>query len=379
MTARHWVRRWGPRGVALAVTGIGLYVVAPSLLAMLDAWPQLETVRPGWFVLLAALEVGSFACLWALTHIALSQPRHARRSHGPAAARPGTPAHAGPRRRRARSVPWTDVAGSQLVGNAASRVLPGGAATGTVVQARVLVSSGQPAALVASALTAVGLVTTGVLATLPVLTVPAVLIGPPPAHQLQLGLLVSLIVAVVVVGVGVLALTVPRIVVALGFAVGGLLHLVRVPVTAVGVALGVARQRARVKAAFLGRWWRAVMAASAHRMLDYAALVAALVAVGAHVRPSLVLLAYVVAMVLGMVPLTPGGLGFVETGLTGALVLAGVNADAAVLATLLYRLVSFWMPIPAGALAWAGLAVNRSGAAGSLGSAGKRETGAHAA
>jgi uncharacterized membrane protein YbhN (UPF0104 family) len=275
-------------------------------------------------------------------------------------------------------VRWTVVAGSQLVGNAASRVLPGGAATGTVVQARVLVSSGQPAALVASALAAVGLVTTGILATLPVLTIPAVLIGPPPAHQLQLGLLVSLVVAVVVVGVGVLALTVPRIVVAIGFAVGGLLHLVRVPVTAVGVALGVARQRARVKAAFLGRWWHAVMAASAHRMLDYAALVAALVAVGAHVRPSLVLLAYVVAMVLGMVPLTPGGLGFVETGLTGALVLAGVNADAAVLATLLYRLVSFWMPIPAGALAWAGLAVNRTGAAG-LGPARRREADAHVA
>ena len=59
----------------------------------------------------------------------------------------------------------------------------------------------EPAALVASALAAVGLVTTGVLATLPVLTVPAVLIGPPPAHQLQLGLLVSLVVAVVVAGV----------------------------------------------------------------------------------------------------------------------------------------------------------------------------------
>jgi uncharacterized protein (TIRG00374 family) len=353
--------------------------VAPSLLAMLDAWPQLETVRPGWFVLLAALEVGSFASLWALTHIALSQPRHARRSGTPATAGPRPPTHAGPRRRRATKVRWTDVAGAQLVGNAASRVLPGGAATGTVVQARVLVSSGHPAALVASAMAAVGLVTTGVLATLPVLTVPAVLIGPPPAHQLQLGLLVSLVVAVVVVGLGVLALTVPRIVVGIGFAVGALLHQVRVPVTAVGVALSVARQRARVKAAFLGHWWRAVMAASAHRMLDYAALVAALVAVGAHVRPSLVLLAYVVAMVLGMVPLTPGGLGFVETGLTGALVLAGVAADAAVLATLLYRLVSFWMPIPAGALAWAGLAVNRPGAAGLLGSARQPEAGAHVA
>jgi uncharacterized membrane protein YbhN (UPF0104 family) len=358
------------------VTGTGLYVVAPSLAAMLDAWPKLEAVRPGWFVLLAVLEVGSFASLWALTRIALAQPRHARRSGTAAAPSHGTPAHVGPRRRRARSVRWTDVAGAQLVGNAASRVLPGGAATGTVVQGRVLVSSGQPAALVAAALAAVGLLTTGVLATLPVLTVPAVLIGPPPAHQLQLGLLVSLVVAVVVVGLGVLALTVPRVVVAIGFAVGGLLHLVGARVTAVGVALAVARQRARVRAAFLGHWWRAVMAASAHRMLDYAALVAALVAVGAHVRPSLVLLAYVVAMVMGMVPLTPGGLGFVETGLTGALVLAGVAADAAVLATLVYRLVSFWMPIPVGALAWAGLAVNRPGAAGLLGAARTREAGA---
>jgi uncharacterized protein (TIRG00374 family) len=60
-----------------------------------------------------------------------------------------------------------------------------------------------------------------------------------------------------------------------------------------------------------------------------------------------------------MVPLTPGGLGFVETGLTGALVLAGVAADAAVLATLLYRLVSFWLPIPAGAIAWASMTVRR--------------------
>lgn len=94
------------------------------------------------------------------------------------------------------------------------------------------------------------------------------------------------------------------------------------------------------------------MAAAANRMLDYAALVAALVAVGARARPSLVLLAYVVAMALAIVPITPGGLGFVETGLTGSLVLAGVPADAAVVATLLYRLVSYWLPIPVGALTW---------------------------
>jgi hypothetical protein len=41
----------------------------------------------------------------------------------------------------------------------------------------------------------------------------------------------------------------------------------------------------------------------------------------------------------------------VEAGLTGTLALAGVGAGAAVVATLAYRLVSFWLPIPAGAVA----------------------------
>ena len=63
-------------------------------------------------------------------------------------------------------------------------------------------------------------------------------------------------------------------------------------------------------------------------------------------------LAYVAASVLGMIPITPGGLGFVEAGLTGTLVLAGVDAGAAAVATLAYRLVSFWLPLPAGAVAY---------------------------
>jgi uncharacterized protein (TIRG00374 family) len=53
-----------------------------------------------------------------------------------------------------------------------------------------------------------------------------------------------------------------------------------------------------------------------------------------------------------LIPLTPGGLGFVEAGLVGTLTLAGVSAHDAVLATLTYRLVSYWLPIPAGAVAY---------------------------
>jgi uncharacterized protein (TIRG00374 family) len=55
--------------------------------------------------------------------------------------------------------------------------------------------------------------------------------------------------------------------------------------------------------------------------------------------------------VLAWVPLTPGGVGFVEAGLSATLVLAGISAPLAVLATLVFRLFSFWLPLPAGAAA----------------------------
>ena len=72
---------------------------------------------------------------------------------------------------------------------------------------------------------------------------------------------------------------------------------------------------------------------------------------GSHVDPVLVLLAFVAGSALAMIPITPGGLGFVEAGLTGVLTLAGVKPDDAVLAVLLYRLFSYWLPLPAGLVA----------------------------
>jgi uncharacterized protein (TIRG00374 family) len=333
-----WLRRWGPRAVALILTGGGLYIVMPSLLTLFGSWPRLADVDPLWFVLLVLLELGSFAALWWLTRMALS----------PDPALAELPDQPPPRPR------WASVATAQLAGNAASKVVPGGPAAGGVVQGSLLVRDGQPGAVVASALAGVGLLTTAVLLLLPVLTVPVLLIGPPPAEQLRLGLLVSLILAVALVGLGVAALTWPRSVSVAGRLVGRVVHPVKRSVTPDGVADMLLAQRARVRAVFSGRWMRAVFAAAANRMLDYAALVAALTAFGAHARPSEVLLAYVVAQALTMVPITPGGLGFVESGLTALLVVIGVSADAALVGTLLYRLVSFWLPIPVGALAWAG-------------------------
>jgi uncharacterized protein (TIRG00374 family) len=53
-----------------------------------------------------------------------------------------------------------------------------------------------------------------------------------------------------------------------------------------------------------------------------------------------------------MIPITPGGLGFVEAGLAATLTLAGVSSGDAVLATLAYRLVSYWLPLVLGPIAY---------------------------
>jgi uncharacterized protein (TIRG00374 family) len=343
------VRRWGWRAVGLAVTGVGLYLVAPSLLTMFGAWPQLADVEVRWFVALAFLQLCSFAALWWLVRIAL------------APASRGEPAIDGQARAEVPHLSWGTTATAQLAGNAASKVVPGGAATGGVLQARILIGAGQPSASVVSGLTAVSLLGTAVLLLLPVLTIPALIIGPPPARQLQLGLVVSVIIAAVIVAVGVTALTRPRVVGIVGRGIGRIVHVVRPSVTSETLAGMLLAQRDRIAAAFQTHWWRATFAAAANRMFDYAALVAALVAFDAHVRPAEVLLAYVVAQAFAIVPITPGGVGFVDAGLTTLLVLVGVPADTALIGVLLYRLFSFWLPIPVGAIVWAGWRAHHRG------------------
>ena len=111
------------------------------------------------------------------------------------------------------------------------------------------------------------------------------------------------------------------------------------------------RERNQSRAAIGDRWWRALLAAFGWWLFDYGALLLALAVIGAKPEPSLVLLAYTGGLALSMLPFTPGGLGFVEAGLTGFLALAGIDAGAAALATLAYRLVSYWLPIPVGAIA----------------------------
>jgi uncharacterized membrane protein YbhN (UPF0104 family) len=118
------------------------------------------------------------------------------------------------------------------------------------------------------------------------------------------------------------------------------------------VASGLVATRNRIRGTLGRQWWIALLAAAGNWAFDYFALLAALTAVSSNPRPAIAILAYVAVAVLGMIPLTPGGLGFVEAGLTATLVAAGIPAGKAVLATLAYRLVSYWLPLLAGPVAW---------------------------
>jgi uncharacterized membrane protein YbhN (UPF0104 family) len=84
---------------------------------------------------------------------------------------------------------------------------------------------------------------------------------------------------------------------------------------------------------------------------DILALWAALRAFDAHVALAPLVLAYTTAYVVTSLPLPAGGAGGVEAGLTFSLQAVGVALAPALLATLVYRFFTLWLPIGVAAVA----------------------------
>jgi uncharacterized protein (TIRG00374 family) len=102
---------------------------------------------------------------------------------------------------------------------------------------------------------------------------------------------------------------------------------------------------------------RAVAWAAAFWLLDASSLWVFLAAFGHLMTPYGLLVAYGLANVLAVIPITPGGLGIVEGVLVPTLVGFGSPRGVAILGVITYRLVNFWLPIPVGALAYLSLRV----------------------
>jgi uncharacterized protein (TIRG00374 family) len=75
-------------------------------------------------------------------------------------------------------------------------------------------------------------------------------------------------------------------------------------------------------------------------------------AFGVHVPLAVVVQGYFLGMVANLFPLAPAGVGAVDAGMIGAFVLFGIPEETVFPAILVFRLISFWMPIPPGVLAF---------------------------
>jgi uncharacterized protein (TIRG00374 family) len=244
---------------------------------------------------------------------------------------------------------WFAVVTAGLAGNAVTNSLPGGDAAGAAVQFRMLTTAGFDTDTAVGGLTTFSLLGVGGQLVLPVFVLPAIVAGVPVSRGLVHSALLGLALFVLYAICGVALLRTRRPLAVLGRAAQSVWNWVtrgRRPVTGLDTRLLAERDTVRT---VLDRKWRGAVLLTAGRLgFDYGCLLAALRATGADPRPSLVLLAYAAAGIIALFPLTPGGLGIVEASLSGLLILAGVHPAYALLATLAYRVISYWLPLLAG-------------------------------
>jgi uncharacterized protein (TIRG00374 family) len=115
--------------------------------------------------------------------------------------------------------------------------------------------------------------------------------------------------------------------------------------------------RERTAEVLTGRWSWLTLTSLVSQLSLFVLLLASLRLVGVEAErvswPE-VLAAFAFIRLVTALPLTPGGIGLVEVGMTGALVLAGGPEPAVVAGVLVYRALSYALQIPVGAMCWVG-------------------------
>jgi uncharacterized protein (TIRG00374 family) len=230
-----------------------------------------------------------------------------------------------------------------LASTALSSVIPGGAAVGMATSFAMLKAwgfQGRPVGL--------AVVVTSVWNQLVILGVPIVALAGVAAqggrnHTLELVALIALGVFVLIVVGFAVGLSSARLARRVGDRaarlvswVKGIVH--KAPVKWKGESF--VRFRDETIGLIRRRWWFLTLATLAGHLTVFIVLVVSVRAVGvprAEVTIVEAFAAWALARVLGSIPITPGGVGFVELGLTGVLVAFGASNAEAVAATLIYR------------------------------------------
>jgi hypothetical protein len=307
------------RIVGVVVTGLAFYVALPAFTKVLSAWPKLFHLSFEWLGFMLVTEILSFVCAVTLLRLML------------------------------RTTQWFSVVAALLVGNAVTNVLPAGDVVGAGVQYQMLAIGGINADQAAGGLAASSIIGLAGLFFLPFAVLPAILGGVPVSPGLAHTAYLGIAGFILIMAIGALLLSTDRPLLKMAEILERLLNrLPRRKKKTTDLAKRLLNERNMVRTNLGKRWREAVLLIGGRIGFDYFALLCALRATGASPNPSLVLLAYAATAVIALVPLTPGGLGIVEASLSGLLVLAGVSSVRAIIATLAYRLVTYWLPIFAG-------------------------------
>ena len=311
------------RRTRLAVVGTGvlsLILLSPVIGEVYSSLGTAAGANPVWVMVALVAIVGGFASSWALQRLTLRVTR------------------------------WSDVAGPQLAGNAASNLLPLGSAFGSVIQLRMLNRKGVDLTRAVTSLTIAAMLST----LTGLLVFPLLMLL--PVGDTDTG-----VDAVARFGVIALAVCLPVVLLTLrserpmkwlASAVHDTLRRIPRCHPPADLADRIVAERDGVRDVLRQHKLVAALTSVGRTLGDYVALYASLLAVGLRPSPTMVLVAFIAANAAGMVPFTPGGLGFVEAGLSGALLLMGAQEDQALAAVAIYRLASNWLPIVAGVVAY---------------------------
>lgn len=331
-TVLSWVPNWARWGFPLViVVAVVAFVIWPQLDEAESAWDAARRIDPRLLLAATGLQAASFASQVQLTRVVV-----------PAAYRPT----------------FASMGRVELATMAVSHTVPGGTAAGTAVAYRLLTHGNRvPTGDAGFALAIRGI---GSAVVLNVILWLALVVSIPthgfaPLYTLAAGLGVLLIG-----GFGALVLLLmrrerraQRIVTTLAS---------RLPILDPRAVCDALRGVATRLQDFFGNRRLAVAAtawSSAYWLLSAASLWIFLAALGESMRADELLVAFGLANVLAALPITPRGLGLVEGVLIPALVGFGAAGGTATVAVVAWRLVSFWLPIPLGGLAYASLKVAR--------------------
>jgi uncharacterized membrane protein YbhN (UPF0104 family) len=298
--------------VALVAVLVLVVLLAPGLA---DVRQRLADAAPGWLALAVALEALSCG-----SYLLMFRPIFCRRMSW----------------RTSAQIAWSELAVGSLV--------PASGAGGLALGAWILHRGGMPAERIARRSVAFFLIKSSVnfVAVAVLGTLMAVGFVGPDRSLLLTALPAALSVALIA-----LVLAIPRLGPGRDASSGeprlsrALLAVRRAVIGGTAEAVEILRSRdLTVVAGAIGFW-----------AFDNAVLWTTFQAVGADVPIAVVMMGYLIGQLGGLLPL-PGGVGGIDGGLIGTLIVYGAPAAATAAAVLAYRLILFWLPLLGGAIAF---------------------------